>query len=347
MRFERSSIRSVLGLRFRDATTERPVTEGLRVTVRRKDGRGPPTRAVRTVSGAYVAQGLAGLRDYERVPADIPDNGSEEDRVEQSDYLVDVRDRRGRFVPTLLEVSLPYTPRPEFGGLRSIVETPSDIEAQGSADATPEPACYLFSAVQRPVTAGQAVVYADLVAKTGGEWRPAAHAVLEVRYDSGSDISNGNSEDNSESDGNDADVWYGVADAEGRVAVQFPTPSVELKQFTTEEEDTDEDDDAGPPEESGQTDPAPQGGRIRLSRLSTHAWPLTVTVRYEPSTLTIPPGAERPPLPLILRQSAGTLFADTSTRKSELTATLSHGEPLVLTTGTRSTLRIAPANGGS
>lgn len=340
MRFETASIRSVLGLRFRDATTERPVTEGLQVTVRRKDGSGPPTRAVRTVSGAYVAQGLAGLRAYERVPEDIPedipedpselnneDSSDLDNKLIKKDYLVDVRDQRGRFVPVLLKIKLPYTPRPEFGGLRSIAETPSDIEAEDSDEETPEPTCYLFSAVQRPVRAGQAVVYADLVAEKKGSWQPAAHAVLEVRRESNSSTSNGNSNDSSNSDGNDGAVWYGVADADGRVAVQFPAPSVQL-----------------PGSGSGGSNPAAPGERKPLSTLSAHTWSLTVKVRYEPSTLKVPNEAERPSLPSIFQQKSGTLYADPSTAKNKLSETLSYGEPLVLRTDGHSALRIAPSS---
>lgn len=308
----------MLGLRFRDATTERPVTDGLQVTVRRKGGSGPPTQAVRTVSGAYVAQGLAGLRTYERVSEDIPEDIPEDvdvpDLEKQVPYLVDVRDRHERFVPVLLKVKLPYTPEPERGGLHSVAETPSDIEAKADDEETPEPACYLFSAVQRPVTAGQAVVYADLVAKKEGAWQPAAHAVLEVRHVPESSNSNGG---NSNGIGSNDATWYGIANADGRVAVQFPLPPV--KQF---------------------------GNNNGSGRLSNYTWQLGVSVLYEPSTLEVPGNADRPLLPSIFQQKSGTLYITTDADGSEtLSPTLSYREPLALTTGDLSVLRIGPPDG--
>lgn len=310
MRFERSSIRSVLGLRFRDATTERPVTEGLQVTVRRKDGRAAPTRAVRTVSGAYVAQGLAGLRAYERVPADVPDDFSEEEHVEQSDYLVDVRDRRGRFVPVLMKVELPYTPQRKYRWLYPVFDPPPEEEVGG--EGTPEPTVYLFSGVQRPVPSGQAVVYADLVEKVGGTWTPAAHAMVEVQHDVRSGGPGGNPNGNQKR----AEVWYGVADAEGRASVQFPWPSTRQE---------------GP------------------SVLSGRKVPINVRV-YSTPDLPVLSRASRPLMGEIVTQADETprpVYETPGTQTKKLERKLSYGEALVLRTGNLSTLRLAPPSTGS
>jgi hypothetical protein len=347
MRFEMSSIRSMLGLRFRDATTERPVTDGLRVNVRRADGTGGATQAVRTVSGAYVAQELAGLRAYERVPRDIPENipedpsdlnnENEEDRIIKEDYLVDIRDWRGRFVPVLLKVKLPYTPKQKFGGLYPVVDPPP--EEQVGENRTPEPTVYLFSAVQRPVSSGQTVVYADLVEKTGGAWQPAAHAVVEVRHVPNADGSGGNGNQNGE------EVWYGIADGEGRVAVQFPLPSVQLETLSGNGDGGEESNGADGGNGSGGSSDR-RGG---LSTLSGRSWPLVVRVFYDPS-LSIPSRARRPTLRKILSQRSqdpAPIHKTTGSQSETLEPALTYGESLVLRTEGRSALRIAPSSNGS
>ncbi|MEF8816279.1 MAG: hypothetical protein V5A20_04475 [Salinibacter sp.] len=307
MRFETISIRSMLGLRFRDATTERPVTNGLRVTVRRKNGAGRPTRAVRTVSGAYVAQGLAGLRPHERSSERVPE--------EAVPYVVEVRDPRGRFVPVLLEVELPYPPEQKHGGLYPVADPPSEEQVEGNG--TPEPTVYLFSTIQRPVASGQAVLYADLVVEgQNDELQPAAHAVMEVRHAPNADGSGGAAD----GDPNRKEVWYGIADAEGRVAVQFPVPLVQL---------------------AGSSNGA-EGG---LSTLSDRTWQLDVGIRYEPSALRTSLQASRPPLTKIFGQFPGVLYKTPDGEgRDTLTPTLSYAEPLTLSTGDRSVLRIGPSS---
>jgi len=355
MRFELSSIRSMLGLRFRDATTERPVTDGLRVRVRRADGAGSSTRAVRTVSGAYAAQGLDGLRAYERVPEDRPDTVAESS---QEDYLVEVHDGQDRFVPTLFRVRLPYSPREELGGLAPVVDPPP--EEQVESNGMPEPTVYLFSAVQRPVPAGQAVVYADLVTDANGTRQPAAHAVLEVRHERRSDgtspPSNGNGD-------NGEETWFGIADADGRVAVPFPLPSIPLEELSTEDDGSGRSGDGpgrsgrsgrggrrGAPRGGGNggSSSEPSGQRKSLSMLSTRRWTLDVRVRHEPDALRTPSRAERPLLQSIFDQEAGILYETSGGAGSETqTYELSAGDPLVLRTEDLSALRIAPSSGGS
>jgi hypothetical protein len=309
MRFERTSIRSVLGLRFRDATTERPVAEGLQVTVRRKDGRGPPTRAVRTVSGAYVAQGLAGLRAYERVPADIPDDFSEE-QVKQTDYLVDVRDRRGRFVPVQMKAELPYMPKQKYRWLYPVFDPPPEEEVAG--EGPPEPTVYLFSGVQRPVPSGQAVVYADLVEKVEGAWAPAAHAMVEVQHDVRSSGPGGNSNRNQKQE----EAWYGVADAEGRASVQFPWPSTRQE---------------GP------------------SVLSGRKVPIHIRVYAKPDLPALS-RASRPLMGEIMTQADENprpVYETPGTQTKKLERKLSYGEALILRTGDLSALRLAPPSNSS
>lgn len=344
MQFEKTNIRSMLGLRFRDAATERPVTNGLRVSVQRKDGVGQSRKARPTASGAYVAQGLSGLRPYERSTENVPTG--------TVGYLVDVRDRYGRFVPTLLGVSLPYMPTPESGGLYPVIETPSDVEAE-SNDEMPEPTCYLFSAVQRPVALGQAVVYADLVDEEDGRMRPAAHAVLEVRHTP--DSANGSS--------SEGPVWYGIANAEGRVAVQFPLPRIQLEELNLHPSSGtggggnggrgNGGAGNGGPGNGGPTNGSPNGPPGNESSeggegkpLSMRSWTVAIRVRYEPAGVEVPAGASRPLLPSIFQQERGTLYPDASTPTSKYEETLAYGSPLVLHTGDRSVLRVAPSSNG-
>lgn len=334
MQFEKTNIRSMLGLRFRDAATERPVTNGLRVSVQRKDGVGRSRQARPTASGTYVAQGLTGLRPYERSTEDVPTG--------TVGYLVDVRDRYGRFVSTLMDVSLPYTPTPESGGLYPVIETPSDVEAE-SSDETPEPICYLFSAVQRPVALGQAVVYADLVDDEDGRMQPAAHAVLEVRHTP--DSANGSSPE--------GPVWYGIADAEGRVAVQFPLPRIQLEELSSHPSSGNGGGGDGGPGNGGPGNGGPNGPPGNGSSeggegnpLSMRSWSVAVRVHYEPAGVEVPLGANRPLLPSIFQQERGILYPDASTPTSEYEETLTYGSPLVLHTGDRSVLRVAPSSSG-
>lgn len=321
----------MLGLRFRDASTERPVTDGLHVRVRRMDGLGRGTAAVRSTSGAYVAQGLTGLRRYERergdAPRPVPD-------VEKADFLVDIRDQNGRFVPVLLSVTLPYAPDSALGGLYPVADPSPDEEPEENGGR--EPVCYLFSSVHRPVPPGQVAVYADLVAGTGASQRPAAHAVMEVRHDP----SDGGPPGPPNGGVSAEEVWYGIADGEGRVAVQFPTPTIQLEELS-------ENGNGGPgggPPENGADDSEVEGSR---STLSTRTWELEIRVYYQPSSLDIPSRAQRPPLKPIVEQEAGTIYDEPGSDQGSVTDTLRAGQSLVLRTDGQSELRIAPASDGS
>ena len=304
MPLERTNIRSMLGLRFRDGATEKPVTDGLRVTVRHGKGRGRVTRAVRTTSGAYAAQGLPGLRAYERSAASVLE--------ESIEFLVSVEDPRGRYVPVTLSVDLPYTPKDGDRGLYPIAEMSSE------SGENVEPTCYLFSAVERPVGPGRSVVYADLREQGGS--KPASHAVLEVTWKSKGTCRNGDMSDKSSLE---EKVWHGVADARGRVAVQFPMPPIQLEELS----DSPDDGNENTGDEEGQP----------IS--STRCWGLEIKVRYESL------GAERPLLSSILSQGYGKLYTepgdDNDNKVESREVTLHYGEPLVLKTDDRPTLWIA------
>lgn len=328
MRLERTNIRSILGLRFRDAATEQPVTDRLDVTVRRKDDLGSPVSATRTVSGAYVAQRLPGLRAYERSGTSVSERSVP--------FLVSVEDPRGHYVPVLLRVDLPYTPKKGNHGLYPIAEM-SDENGGGKV----EPTCYLFRSVNRPVGPGQAVVYADLEEKGGS--KPAAHAVLKVQRSPTDPGSAGDNSDAEDADGSKGEVWYGVADTRGRVAVQFPVPPVRLEELNGSSERSGNSGNASPSSGGSRSDGENNGTTIESGStngagrsLSTRTWELEVGVRYEPDIQTEPAGAKRPLLSSILNQGSGSLYDKPDT------PTLTYGEPLILRADGRSTLRVIP-----
>lgn len=148
---ETLTIRTLLGYRFLDAATERPVGGRLRVTAWPVGG-GRRAEAYRTASGAYAFGLLPGLRAaaYPGVdPAPAP-----------REFWVEVTDPEGRFLPVAHRVMIPRTASPPDDG--ALVTF------------------YLFSAPSRSVPAGLAVVRADLVDPAGA---PAGHAVVEAEVD--------------------------------------------------------------------------------------------------------------------------------------------------------------------
>lgn len=289
MSIERTTIRTPLGLRFRDAATERPVREGITVRVWPADGQGGPARGVRTRSGAWAIHGLAHLRGYERAGS-VP--GS------KRTYIVDVRDERDRFVPEQMRVRLPPEAGETVRGIYSIVETSEDAERASDGGGRPDPACYLFPSVAREPSAGLAAVRADLRTPAGD---PAAHAVLEVRHEE--------------------EVWYGLADEDGRVAVLFPYPAVELASVPTWNGDG----------ESGANANSSSGAGGSGRAMATRAWDLSVRVRYGPADHERLPRSRRPLLTSLLGQSEGEMEVDTQRGFVQtIQATLSYGRSLTL-----------------
>lgn len=316
---EQTHIFTPAGIRFRDAATEAPVTSGLHVDVVPASG-GKRVRAVATTSGAYAVHVLPGRRRVS-YPA--------EDAVAPSPepYLIHVRDDQGRFLPALIEADLPVA----NGGIVSVLgEDPSETPPadEGSGGGGKDPSWYLFSAPQRPLTPGLACVRADLIDDATGA--PAAHAVLEVRHDGFS--------------------GYGLAGDDGRVAVVFPYPPIELAGL----EDADDTEGATESEGGGVVStsaPAPPSTPSRIgatsaasgTRLSQKTWTLTVEVRYDPPSRPVEPTTGLPRLPDVIRQSSGVVFGAPGSASPSLTATLQFGRPCVLRTGTTSVLRVATA----
>ena len=115
---------------------------------------------------------------------------------------------------------------------------------------------------------------------------------------------------------------YGLADERGCVAVLFPYPAFP----------------AGSTGASPLTFPAAVGPQ---------RWELSISVRYDPAALTVPPGSKIPDLRSICSQAPGviwsTLVVQPGQAVAELPAELTFGEELVLRTADESALLIGSA----
>jgi hypothetical protein len=185
-----------LGIRFWDAVTDAPVTDGLDVRARPETSGARPVQAFRTTSGVYAFAGLPGMRQVEHRDPDAHEGFP----APTTRFLVQVTDRRRRFLPTLFGVMVPHQGVYPTGAVYS----PPD----GGPPAGGFPGFYLFSSCVRPVTPGIAAVRARLVDRDrplgGGAYEPASHALLEVQVG--------------------GRRWFGVADDRGVVLVLLPYP---------------------------------------------------------------------------------------------------------------------------
>lgn len=240
---ERLTIFTALGIRFWDAALDRQVTDGLIVTARRPGVDQRSVRAFRTRSGVYAFRGLPGLRALE-YPAD--DAVLEGSPPALTRFVIEVIDEQRRFVPVVFQVDVPF-----FG-----------IYPTGQSDASAPPGVYLFSAPTRPVASSLGVVRAQLVELLAdGSEQPASFALLEVALAGGPPA-------------------FGIADEEGRVAVQLPYP-----RFTSVLAN-------GSP-------PASADGTL------SQRWEARVRVRFDPPALDVPAGSVVPDLRSIFSQRPG------------------------------------------
>lgn len=284
-RFERTaaleSLRIVtpLGVRFWDPTLNAQISDGLRVTAYPPEDPRRVVAAVRAPSGVYAFHHLPGLRALEYPGAADPLASPPPTRA----FIIQAIDGRRRFLPAAFSVQAP------FQGV-----FPTGLQP----GAARPPGVYLFSAPTRPVTLNLAVVRARLMTNIGAALQPAAHAVLEIRTPRNQ-------------------LWYGLADEQGGVAVVFPYPI-----FTA----------------------APVGGVASPPPLRRQQWALRIRARYDPGLLTWPPGSPRPDLPSILRQPLGSLWRNRQTPVGQWIIPLRFGEELTLRTEAESILLISPAS---
>ncbi|MFE2879334.1 hypothetical protein ACFXG6_25365 [Streptomyces roseus] len=181
-----------LGIRFRDAATGTSVCDGLRVACRATPGATPRTAGL-SPSGTYVLRGLPLLGATER------GDGSEQfwsDPPVSRSYPIEVTDGVGRYLPVRFDAAAParglFTPAYRLPGT--------------TGGRPPGPGVPLFSSPGRPVPSGTAVLRAQL-ARVPAPSEPASWAVLEVVVPHGPSA-------------------FGVADANGAVAVLFPYPEL-------------------------------------------------------------------------------------------------------------------------
>ncbi len=265
-----------LGIRFWDAARDSAVTSGLVVTARPESSPRQARTATRTRSGVYAFFGLPGMRSVEYPPAAGPASPPATER-----FIVDVADAERRFVPVTFRVDAPFV------GIYP-------IGLGASLPGTGAPGFYLFSSATRSGATDLAVLRATLTERATGA--PAAHAVLEVTLPEGQRL-------------------FGLADAEGQVAVLFPYP-----RFATVI--------SSPPRSSG-----------AASRPSD--WPVAVRVRYGPGGQTIVLPDLVPELSSLFMQPFVDIWPGASgPPESELSTSLVFGRELVLRTDEGPTLLV-------
>jgi hypothetical protein len=192
---EKVSHYTPLGIRFWDLAGYSAVVDGLEVTARPLLRRGPLRHAFQTLSGVYAFHALPGMRSLEVSDPNLPagERLLETSPPTASRFVIEVRDRLGRFLTHTFQVDVPF---------RGIY--PTQIPVSPPEDALP--GFILFSQPSRMTLSDMAVVRAQIVERVGGsQLQPASFAVLEVQVSAGP-------------------VWPGIADKNGSVVVHFPYP---------------------------------------------------------------------------------------------------------------------------
>lgn len=175
-----------LGMRFWDPAFDQMVHAGLSVTARRLSGR-TVCHAQRTPGDIYYFASLPGLKAMEHQPF----GNRPPEPAGVHDFIIEVQDIRGRFLPAAFAVALPLP----YNGLF--------LSAGPGSPSETLPGVHLFSAPTRAAASSHAQVRAELIDSTNGA--PAAHALVEVAFGDGT-------------------VITGISDSEGRVAVIAPLP---------------------------------------------------------------------------------------------------------------------------
>lgn len=279
-----------LGLRFWDAVADDQIRAGLRVRAWPEPALRPVVEAFRTRSDVYAFQGLPGLRGLERPAADAWPSSP----PPVHPFIVEVVDLEQRFLPVAFRVELPLPERGVF-----LARPP------GSPPGTP-PGFYLFSSPVRPRTPGVAVVRGELADAATGS--PAGHALVRVAVPGQPDR-------------------YGLADAAGRFAVQFPLPPLAGG--------------LGALWASPDGPASPPGPPV-----AERTWDLSVAVAWEPAALAPLPGTGLPDLASVLGQlDAGVLPATGSPPlpAAAWSGTLRYDGEVVARTAGASRLWIVPA----
>ena len=189
---DRLTIVAPLGLRFHDAITGETVGEGLSVLAYPANRRNATRSLFPNRRGIYVLHDAPGMRDLQ---SGAGDDDYWNNLPPRKDFVIEVSDDQGRFIPFKFTAALPARGIYEWNG--------SNTTSPPSAPR----GIPLYSSPARTAPAGIAIVRADLWDPTrGSNGGEAAFAVLEL-FD------------------NDRFVARGVADQKGRVVVMFPYPA--------------------------------------------------------------------------------------------------------------------------
>jgi hypothetical protein len=191
---ERLSSVTPLAVRFRDEATRSYVTDRLNVTVYPAALPELRTPGIANPSGVYVFRNLPGLRDFEQ--------GNGDDAFwaaltpgTQRDFVLEVRDPAGRYLPFKLAVKLPHR------GVLGIDDTSSPPNA---------PYLPLFPSPSRFAPDGMIALRADIVEDAVGQ-PPAAWALVTAKA-------------------GEQRLMTGMADANGHVMLPllYPKPVITL-----------------------------------------------------------------------------------------------------------------------
>lgn len=285
---ERMTVFTPLGIRFWDPVRDIQVRDHLTVTARPAITHRPISEAFLTTSGIYAFQGLPGLHDIEYPIGELT---LETSPPHKKYFHIEVKDEQQRFLPAVFGVELPLDYRGIFlNGISSLTEINPSVDSPPLGG---PPGFCLFSAPTRFASPGLAAVRSCLVEYS--TLRPAAYAMLEIHIED--------------------QIWYGIADERGCVAVLFPYPVfISISGLS-------------PPD------------TFQILPLHEQHWEFTIKVRYSPDTLIFPFGKKRTPdLRSICDQSPGVIWPSqpqsplVESPVSEWVTDLTFGQELVLRT---------------
>jgi len=188
------SIVTPLAVRFRDEATLSFFSDDLSVAVYPPGTPELKTDGVVNRSGVFVFRNLPGLRDVEHGSGDADFWAA---NPPQLDFVLEVRDNAGRFLPESLRIKLPQR-HPLGLGIASPVASPLVLQTGGDTAFLP-----LYSAASRPLPEGMAVLRTELWDADNEE--PAAWAMVEATAGEQRTVA-------------------GLADAGGRVMLPLPYP---------------------------------------------------------------------------------------------------------------------------
>ncbi|MEO8380043.1 MAG: hypothetical protein ABI779_10310 [Acidobacteriota bacterium] len=197
---ERLSIVCPLGVRFRDEATGSFVTDSLSVTVWPAAQPEQRTSGITNNGTVFVFRNLPGLREVERGDGDGAYWAAQTPRFA---FVLEVRDRAGRYLPYRLPIQLPQ--RRILGiDLTSPLSSPLAMQIGLEEGSLP-----LFSAPSRSALDGLGTLRAELL--DTGTQRPAAWALVEAKA-------------------GEQRLVTGMADHEGRVMLPlfYPKPVITL-----------------------------------------------------------------------------------------------------------------------